>query len=65
MTTKPSHTAYIVSEPSEGADRKSIWHPIGTVWSHKNGDGFDLVLPPGVTVSGRIVCTKRKEQQPD
>ena len=24
--------------------------------------GFDVVIPAGVTVTGRIVCRKRKEQ---
>ena len=62
MSTKPTHTAYVVVEPTDGADRKATWHPIGTVWPHKNGDGFDLVIPPGVTVSGRLVCTPRREQ---
>jgi hypothetical protein len=65
MSTKPTHTAYIVTDPADGSDRKASWHPIGTVWTHKNGEGFDVVLPPGVMVSGRIVCTRRKEQQPE
>jgi hypothetical protein len=65
MSTKPTHTAFIVSEPKEGSDRKAIWHEVGAVWSHKNGEGFDIVIPAGLSVTGRIVCTKRKEKQPD
>jgi hypothetical protein len=34
----------------------------GTVWSHNDGGGFDVVILAGVTVTGRIVCRKRKEQ---
>jgi hypothetical protein len=33
---------------------------IGSVWSHSDGSGFDVVIPAGVTVTGRIVCRKRK-----
>jgi hypothetical protein len=33
---------------------------IGAIWPHKNGEGFDLVIPSGLSVTGRIVCTKRK-----
>lgn len=65
MTTKPSHTAFIVSQPKEGSDRKAIWHKVGTVWPHKSGTGFDLVIPAGISLSGRIVCTEPKEQPAD
>jgi hypothetical protein len=61
MSSKPSHTAYVVVDPEEGSDRKAQWHPVGAIWSHSKGNGFDLVIPPGVTLSGRIVCTPRKE----
>ena len=66
MSSKPTHTAYVVTEPKEDSDRKATWYPVGAIWPHRNGKGFDLVLPPGVTVSGRIVCTERKadEEQP-
>ncbi len=65
MSNKPTHTAYIVSEPREGSDRKAIWHEVGAVWPHKNGDGFDILIPAGLSVSGRLVCRKRKEPTPD
>jgi hypothetical protein len=64
MSNKPTHTAYIVTEPREGSDRKAQWLSVGAVWPHKNGKGFDLVLPEGLSVSGRIVCTERKVEQP-
>ena len=64
MSTKPTHTAYIVAEPKEGSDRKATWHEIGAAWPHKNGEGFDIVIPAGISVTGRIVCTKRKAPEP-
>ncbi len=60
MRNKPTHSAYIVTTP-KGEDRKAQWHEIGAIWPHKNGNGFDLVIPIGISVSGRIVCTERKE----
>jgi hypothetical protein len=57
----PTHTAYVVSDAKEGSEKKAQWFEIGAVWPHSDGSGFDLVIPPGVTVSGRIVCRKRKE----
>jgi hypothetical protein len=65
MSNKPTHTAYIVAEPKEGSDRKATWREIGVLWPHKSGKGFDLTIPPGVTVTGRIVCIERKEQAAD
>jgi hypothetical protein len=62
MSNKPTHTAYVVIDPPEDSDRKAQWFEIGTVWSHGDGSGFDVVIPAGVTVTGRIVCRKRKEQ---
>lgn len=64
MSMKPTHTAYIVIEPKEGTDRKAQWHEIGAIWSHTKGRGFDLVIPAGMSVTGRIVCIERKEQEP-
>jgi hypothetical protein len=60
--SKPSHIAYVVSEPKECSDRKAIWREVGAIWPHKNGGGFDLVRVDQLSVSGRIVCTERKEK---
>ena len=65
MSNKPSHTAYIVTEPKEGTDRKAQWHEIGVIWPHRNGNGFDLVIPAGLSGSGRSVCTERKDPPAD
>jgi hypothetical protein len=61
--SKPSHIAYVVTQPEPGSNRKPVWHPVAVVWPHKNGNGFDIVIPPGVTLSGRITCTERKDEQ--
>jgi hypothetical protein len=60
--SKPTHTAYVVNEPREGSDGKAMWREVGAVWPHKSGKGFDLVLFGQLSVSGRIVCTERKEK---
>ena len=62
MTSKlPTHRASVVTEGKPGTNQKSYWHPVGSVWPHKSGKGFDLVIPEGISVSGRIVCTELKE----
>jgi hypothetical protein len=59
MSNKPAYIAHVVIEPGRG--KKAIWHRVGSVWPHTNGNGFDLVIPAGISVSGRIVCTEPKE----
>ena len=61
MNSKPTHTAYVVIDAKEGSDKKAQWIEVGAVWSHSDGSGFDLVIPQGINLSGRIVCRKRKE----
>src|ERR1700690_801777 len=63
MSNKPTHTAYVVTEPKEGSERKGQWPPVGAVGPHRNGIGFDLVIPAGISVAGRIVCVERKDEQ--
>ena len=61
MSSKPTHTAYVVIDAKEGSDKKAQWIEVGDVWSHSHGSGFDLVIPQGINLSGRIVCRKRKD----
>ena len=62
MSSKPSHRAYVVSQPKPDTDQKGYWHEVGVVWPHKSGKGFDVVIPEGISVTGRIVCTEPKKQ---
>jgi len=63
MSNKPTHNAYIVTTPKED-NGKASWHLVGAAWPHKNGNGFDVVITEGISVTGRIVCTERKELPP-
>ena len=63
MSSKPTHTAFVVVDAKEGSEKKAQWFEIAAVWSHSDGNGFDVVIPPGVTVTGRIVIRKRKEKE--
>ncbi len=60
--SKPTHIAYVVTQPKERSDKKPAWREVGAVWPHKNGAGFELVLVDQISVSGRITCTERKEK---
>lgn len=66
---EPSHIAYKVVDfyktIDAGKEKRSVWYKIGAVWPHKNGSGFDLVIPEGVSVSGRVVCIEPKSDEAD
>jgi hypothetical protein len=64
MSKQPSHIAYVVAETREGGNKQSIWRRIGSVWPHRNGTGFDLVIDDQIAVLGRVVCTVPKEKDP-
>lgn len=56
MAKQPTHRAYLVPETESDAAKKSHWVEVGAVWPHSNGNGFNLVLPAGLAVTGRVVC---------
>ena len=58
---KPSHIAYVVTETDTDRDKKAFWREVGSVWPHKNGSGFDLLIHDQIAVSGRIVITERRD----
>jgi hypothetical protein len=63
-STRPTHSAYVVIDPPAGSDRdrKATWLEIAPCWTHKDGEGFDIFVPAGVSLSGRIVVRARRNQ---
>ena len=62
MAGKPTHIAYVVTKGKEGS--KDNWHEVGAVWPHKNGKGFDLVIPDGISLSGRVTIRENEPKPP-
>lgn len=42
---------------------KTFWHRVGTAFESKKG--FDLVVPEGVSISGRVKMLPRDEKEPE
>jgi hypothetical protein len=59
---KPSHIAYVVSDTVTGRDKKAFWREVGSVWPHKSGACFNLLIHDQLAVAGRVVITARKER---
>ena len=61
---KPTHDAFAVA----GDGRNSTWTRIGAAWPIDDGKGYNIVIAPGLAVSGKIVLREPKsqgEQEPD
>jgi hypothetical protein len=54
---------YTSPEAKEGSDKKPYRLECGTLWPHKTGEGYDLVVAPGLSVSGRCVAFPRKPKE--
>ncbi|HEU5375745.1 MAG TPA: hypothetical protein VFV38_09920 [Ktedonobacteraceae bacterium] len=63
MTNKPTHIAYIVTDAKEGSEKKANWREVGILFPHEKGDGFNLLIHPGISVSGKVVIRERKESE--
>jgi len=52
---KPTHRAFVVKKFSDkDGHEKNRWTEIGSVWTHRDGKGFDVSLE-ALPTDGRIV----------
>lgn len=56
--------------PEERTDKasgevKTFWHRVGSAFPHKQGEGFNLVIPDGVSITGKVVVLPREAKEPD
>lgn len=60
---KPTHRAYTVKNFKDGkGEDRSRWLEIGTVFTHSDGKGFEVVLE-AVPVDGRVVIRLPKAKE--
>lgn len=43
---------------------KTYWHRVGTAFKNQ-GESFSLVIPEGVSISGRVLMMERTAKEPD
>lgn len=63
-------TIYNLLIPEERKDKatgevKTFWHRVGSAFPHQQGEGFNLVIPEGVSISGKVVVLPREAKEPD
>lgn len=55
---KPSHKVFVV----EGEGDNAFWHRAGSAWQHKDQKGFNLQIPTGMALSGRVVLREANDE---
>lgn len=64
--TGPAFTAYVVEKKDQtNKEEKGYWHEVGKVWPHGKGEGYSLVVYPGVALSGRIELMPKAKDAAD
>ena len=63
-------TIYNLVIPEERTDKqsgevKTFWHRVGSAFPQKSGQGFALVIPDGVAISGRVLMLERGQNEPE
>lgn len=56
---QPLH-AFVVEDYNRDGVDGAYWTEVGIAFPHKDGDGFNLVIRKGISVSGKIVLTVKK-----
>ena len=56
--------------PEERTDKqsgevKTYWHNVGSAFPNRSGKGFALVIPEGMSISGRVIMLPRDEKAPE
>lgn len=42
-------------EATQDREGKTLWHRVGTAFKHKQGEGFNIELIPGIAATGKLV----------
>ena len=60
---KPVYYAYVTQEtqPDLQGDKNTYWTKVGVAFSHNGKAGLNIVLTPGIAVSGKLVLLEPRE----
>lgn len=60
---KPTYNVYITqeSQPDQG-EKKTFWTKVGVAFAYSNKPGLNIMLTPGLAVSGKLVLLEPKDE---
>lgn len=54
---------YVVNEFESNGEEKSNWTKVGAAFPHESGNGFNIQINDGLSVSGKLVILPPKEKE--
>ncbi|WP_413741641.1 hypothetical protein ACL2XO_23650 [Sodalis sp. RH15] len=60
---KPVYLAYVTqeSQPDPQGEKTTYWTKVGVAFSHNGKPGLNIVLTPGIAVSGKLVLLEPRD----
>lgn len=61
---KPTYNVYVTQEspPDQHGEKNTYWTKVGVAFAHNSKPGVNIVLTPGIAVSGKLVLLEPKEE---
>ena len=63
---KPTYNVYVTQEvpTDENGSKNTYWTKVGAAFAHNGKPGLNIMLVPGIAVSGKLVLLEPKEDAP-
>ena len=63
---KPTYNVYVTQEvpTDENGGKNTYWTKVGAEFAHNGKPGLNIMLVPGIAVSGKLVLLEPKEDAP-
>ncbi len=61
---KPTYIAYLThaSSPDAQGETNTYWTKVGVAFAHNSKPGLNIILTPGLAVSGKLVLLEPKDE---
>lgn len=61
---KPTYYVFITqeSQPDSQGEKTTYWTKVGVAFAHNGKPGLNIVLTPGIAVSGKLVLLEPQEE---
>lgn len=61
---KPVYHVFVTqeSQPDAQGEKNTYWTKVGVAFAHNDKPGLNIVLIPGIAVSGRLVLLEPREE---
>ncbi|ELB5688655.1 hypothetical protein Q1B88_004932 [Salmonella enterica] len=64
---KPAYNVYVTqeSQTGENGEKNTYWTKVGAAFAHNSKPGLNIIITPGISVSGKLVLLEPKDMQED